>query len=424
MDISVVIPTYNEGGNIKELIENIKRTLSKFPVDYEILVVDGGSKDDTVEKSRACGAKVILQSKKGYGNALIEGITASEGEYIITMDGDFSHDPVFIENLWKLRKKADIIIASRYIKGGECEVSRFRRFLSTALNSFFAWGLAIPIKDLSSGFRLYKSSTIKGIEFAGRDFDILQEIIVKAYSSGWKVLELPFHYKTRKTGQSKLRLLKFGVSYLKTFHRLWLLRNSIDSVDYDDRAANSRIPLQRYWHNRRKNIITGFLNSKENTLDVGCGTSRIIQELENAVGLDISMGKLRYLKGKNIRSELVCGDARRLPFKDNSFRQAILSSVAEHVYESEAVLHEANRILKNKGTLIMGSPDYSKLAWRLIESLYNFIKFGGKYTYSRYRIRRYERKQMAKLLRDAGFAIDGSKYILLSELIIKSNAVK
>lgn len=424
MDISVVIPTYNEGGNIKELIENIKIQLSGLCIDYEILIIDGGSKDGTVERSKEAGAKVIMQSKKGYGNALIDGITAARGDYIITMDGDFSHDPVFMQDLWNLRNKMDIIIASRYVKGGNCEISGFRLFLSVMLNRFFAWGLAIPLKDLSSGYRLYKSSTIKNIDQVSRDFDVLQDIIVRAYSNGWRVTEIPFQYKIRKTGQSKLRLLNFGVSYLRTFHRLWLLRTSIDSVDYDYRSFESRIPLQKYWHNQRKKVIMDFLDPEERVLDIGCGTSKIIYEVKNGVGLDKSMGKLRYLKGKKIINDLVCGDARKLPFKDNSFSQSILSSVIQSVNESGIVLHEAKRILKNDGVFILGSPDFGRVMWKLIEPIYNIVKFGSKYSYSRHIVNRFKRKDIEQLLKDDGFVIIDPRYVFLSELIIKCNNIK
>lgn len=225
MELSIIIPTINEGENIGVLIPKIKDILFKLGLDFEIIVIDGGSGDDTVYKAKTARAIVQVQENPGYGNSLKEGFSLAKGDYIVTMDGDFSHKPSVIIDLWKHRKQADIIIASRYVDGGKADISIVRRLLSVLLNKFFSFGLSVPLRDLSSGFRLYNRATLKEIEISGENFDALQEILVKAYSNGRNIKEIPFYYKQRKSGRSKLRLIKFGNSYIKTFYKLWLLRN-------------------------------------------------------------------------------------------------------------------------------------------------------------------------------------------------------
>ena len=92
------------------------------------------------------------------------------------------------------------------------------------------------------------------------------------------------------------------------------LRNSIASADYDDRAFYSIIPLQRYWQRRRHRITTSWARGADRMLDIGCGSSVIIQSLNNAIGMDVSMGKLRFLRRLGI--PLLRGSAFALPFKD------------------------------------------------------------------------------------------------------------
>ena len=135
--ISVIIPAKNEEENIVSLLNSIKRTLKKINARSEIIVIDGGSKDNTVRLGKSLADKVITQKNPGYGNALKEGFAASEGDYIVTMDADLSHDPNFLIIMFKNRCQAELIIASRYIHGGTAEMSIWRKLLSKTLNIFF-----------------------------------------------------------------------------------------------------------------------------------------------------------------------------------------------------------------------------------------------------------------------------------------------
>ena len=228
MDVTLVIPTLNEAGNIAEVVRRAHALLKELGVSYEILIIDGGSTDATCELARQAGAQCIEQNREqsSYGAALRAGFAHAQGQYIVTMDSDLSHEPEFIETLWKLRDNHDIVIASRYVPGGSADMPRFRWLLSRILNVTFTSLLKIPVKDISSGFRLYRRRAIERMQCEANDFDVLEEILIKLYISGHSVGEVPFDYKPRREGKSHAKLIKFGMAYLRTLRRMMALRRS------------------------------------------------------------------------------------------------------------------------------------------------------------------------------------------------------
>lgn len=231
-ELSILIPALNEEGNIGELIARCRAVLEELGLSagsapdarVQILVVDGGSSDRTVEEAREAGARTIEQVGPGYGGALRTGFASSPSRYVLTMDSDLSHEPEFIAQLWAARETADLVIASRYVPGGKADMSMFRLFLSRILNVFFTTALSIPVKDISSGYRLYRREVLARIDFRAADFDVLEEILILIYNQGGRLAEVPFHYRARKTGKSHAKLFRFGLAYCRTFFAMWRLR--------------------------------------------------------------------------------------------------------------------------------------------------------------------------------------------------------
>jgi len=248
------------------------------------------------------------------------------------------------------------------------------------------------------------------------NFVILVEILLKAFARGAQVVEVPFHYMPRDKGGSHARVIAFGKDYLRLFFRIWKKRNSVTFPDYDWRAYNSRIPLQRYWQRRRHDIVLNLLPSSESVCDVGCGSSRILADLPHAVGVDLRLDKLRFMRRTNTR--LVQADALRLPFPDGAFSAIICSQVIEHIpHEDGKLLDELTRILVRDGTLIIGTPDYGRWQWRVTEWLYKKCAPGA---YGDEHVTRYTHNTLTRALEQRGFHITATAYIGGGELILRA----
>lgn len=413
-DLTVAIPALNEGPNLARLLPELRDVLDSLSIHYEILIVTRDADEATSQAAAQSKARLIEQTKPGYGGALVAAFEEASGTYVLTMDADLSHPPVFIREMWKQRKTAEVIIASRYVPGGGAEMPKTRWLLSRTLNAFFRIGLDLPIRDLSSGYRLYRLDAVRERLPRATDFDVLPELVVRLYAQGWRAKEIPFDYAPREHGTSHARVLKFGVAYLRTFKSLWALRNSIECADYDDRAHDSRIPLQRYWQRMRFKHVTEFIGNEGPVLDVGCGSSRIISALPpGSVALDPLLRKLRY--DRKFSQCLVQGSGFALPFADNSFPCVLCSQVIEHVPKNSPILSELCRVLQPGGRLVLGTPDYANWEWVWTEKLYGFFAPGA---YADEHIAHYTRKELIELFEKCGFRLEQARYILRGELIL------
>ena len=414
-DLSIVILAINERENLELLLPSLWEVLGSMGLKTEVIVVDGGSEDGTPQAAESRGARVVRQAERGYGGALLTGFAAARAPYVLTMDADLSHKPSFIAQMWEARTKAHVVIASRYVPGAEAEMPKFRRLLSRILNATYARVLSLPYKDLSSGLRLYQLDAVKQLPLQARDFDVLEEVLLRVYAEGWSIVELPFRYTIRHSRRSNAKLMKFAAAYLRTLVRMWRLRNSVDSADYDYRAFNSPIWLQRYWQRKRHEIILDFTGDHSAVLDIGCGSSRIILDLKEAVGMDILFRKLRFLKPRH--AKLVRGSTFALPFKSESFDVVINSQVIEHVPEDPAIMNEMWRVMRPGGTLILGTPDYGRWSWVALEWMYGKVLEGG---YAHEHITHYTRESLARLIKAHGFEVLDCKYVGYSEMIFKA----
>jgi glycosyltransferase involved in cell wall biosynthesis len=413
--VSAVVPAADEAGNIPALLEGLRRVLGEHSQHHEIIIVVPTPEDPTGGAARADGATVLVQKRPGYGGALKEGILAARGDYIVTLDADLSHPPEKIADLLKHRDDAEVIVCSRYVVGASAAASRRRALLSRILNLVFARLLAMPVRDTSSGFRIYHRRVFDELDIWGEKYDVLQEILVKVYCQGWQVSEIPFDYMPRAAGESHARALEFTPHFLNTLRRLFKIRNHFQSADYDSRAYDSLVPPQRYWQRRRFKLVSQMADLPGRRLDVGCGSSRIIQSRPDSFGLDIEQPKLRYLRRTN--PLLVRGSAFDLPIADGSLDVVVHSQVIEHIPYHRKLFTEMNRVLAPGGMLVIGTPDYGRARWRIIERLYKILMPSG---YGDQHITHYTRQSLIEELASAGFGIRRYAYILGGELIVQA----
>jgi dolichol-phosphate mannosyltransferase len=369
MDLSIVLPSLNEVDTLREMLPRIRQYASKCTPAFEIVVVEGVPTAGTFGLCAEMGARCILQSSKGFGGAINDGILAATGDWVLTMDADGSHDPACIPILWQRRIGADLVVASRYIHGGFAGTNRWRVFLSRVLNGIARIVLDVPIRDLSGGFKLYRRSMFNEFELTCHDFNVQIEAVVKSYAFGFSVREVPFHFMDRQGGRSKAHIWAYGWSFIRGIGRLYRQRNTVYFADYDERAFRSRFWLQKAWHRRRFTITSSMMEDVSPTLQVGCGTGRMIYAHPDHIGLDYDRRKARFVhQGHPL---VLTADAHKLPFCTASVRQVICQEMIEHVRDPEVILQEISRALVAGGTLVVSTPDYGKgSCWPFIERIY------------------------------------------------------
>lgn len=408
--LTVVVPAFKQWAELDRLLPALRHELRSLEINYEVIVVDSSSSDDTRQAADRHDALVVRPPHAGFGSSLRSGFDHATGEYVLTIDADGSHDPSFLRSMWPARTTAEVVIASRYVAGGAAEMPRARRLLSRALNRVLRRGLSLPFADLSSGYRLYRRSALASLSLQATGFDILQEVLIRAAAEGYRVREVPFRYRAPVSGRLRW-LARFAFSNLKTFKAMWKLRNSIASADYDARAYDSVIPLQRYWQRRRYQVVTSMAAGAQRILDVGCGSSRIVGSGQ-LVGLDIVLAKLRY--ARHYGNPLVHGSVFELPFADGAFDCVICSEVIEHLPADQRIFDELDRVLAPGGRLILGTPDYDRWRWRALEFLYGRLAPGG---YADEHITHYSRRNLTAYLQARGMTIERVDYVGGSEMV-------
>lgn len=222
--VSAVLPTYNEKGNIKNLILTISRQLTPSP---EIIVVDDNSPDRTWEivgglQKEVPGLQLHRRmTERGLASALKEGIESATGDAITWMDCDFSHPPTLIPEMLKALDEFDVVIASRYVKGGGQKGPFIRDITSRSFNIFASLVLSSKVNDWTSGYAMIKKEVLEqvAIEPMGQGYgEYFVAMLYGALRRGFRVKEIPYtcFYNSEhesKTSTNFFKLLTFGSSY-------------------------------------------------------------------------------------------------------------------------------------------------------------------------------------------------------------------
>jgi dolichol-phosphate mannosyltransferase len=219
--VTVVLPTYNEAGNLPVMVEQ----LFGLPLTgLKVLVADDNSPDGTgkiadelVARYGADRLSVMHRpGKQGLGRAYVDGMCHAldaGAEFVVQMDSDLSHSPDYLPQMLGtlLASNADVVIGSRYVSGASLarEWSWQRKALSSFANSYVRVLLRLGIRDVTAGFKLWRSSALRTIDVAsvrsnGYSFQV--EMNYRTIKHGLKVVELPIHFVDRREGESKMSL--------------------------------------------------------------------------------------------------------------------------------------------------------------------------------------------------------------------------
>lgn len=203
MEVSVLIPIKNEP-YINELIKKIHKNLKN--IEYEIIVIDKSDIKPSIED-----AILIEQQSDGLGNAVLEGVKYAKGDVIILMDGDGSHRPEDISKLLDKIETYDIVIGSRFVKGGKTKDKTHRKIVSLFFRKLVSFILGLEIEDTMSGFSAVRKEVYDNLQLKPLGYKINLEIMYKGKKKGYSITEVPIIFLPRKKGKSKVGLSFSGL---------------------------------------------------------------------------------------------------------------------------------------------------------------------------------------------------------------------
>jgi len=230
---SILLPTYNEVENLPIIIWLIVKYMTKSGYDYEIIIIDDGSPDGTLEAAEQLQkiygeSKIVLrprEKKLGLGTAYIHGIKHATGNFIIIMDADLSHHPKHIPEFINLQesKNYDVVTGTRYVGDGGVHGWDFKRKLISRGANFVTQLLLRPgVSDLTGSFRLYKKDILEKLiqSCISKGYVFQMEMIIRARQFNYTIGEVPIAFVDRVYGESKLggsEIIQFATGLLYLF---------------------------------------------------------------------------------------------------------------------------------------------------------------------------------------------------------------
>jgi dolichol-phosphate mannosyltransferase len=230
--IEIFIPAFDETKNLEVLVPELLQIVADIQTHSFLInvLVRQDESDLEIEKIKSLSVNVIIRRpNNNFGSAIKTAVDSinPDTDYVLFMDADGSHNPTRIPDLVNtiLKSDADIVVASRYIQGGKTENPFVLILLSKVLNWIFALVIGVDCRDISTNYKIYKASILRGIDLKSSNFDVIEELLFLVNSKmerGVRIVEIPDHFERRKHGDSKRKLSVFIASYIITLIKLRL----------------------------------------------------------------------------------------------------------------------------------------------------------------------------------------------------------
>ena len=236
--VTIVVPVYNEGDNIRQTLAELD---AKVRVEAEVWLVYDRDDDTTVPPARELEGKTrlpfrLVRNKYGRGalNAIKTGLEDAASELVVVTMADLCDPPEVINDMVAAaeREQADIVCASRYMKGGkQYGGPKFKGFLSHMAGLLLCWFARLPTHDPTNSFKLYRKSFLNTVTIESTGgFELGLELVVKAHLARRRIVEVPTTWRDRVAGQSNFKLWKWLPHYLKWFFRAFAPRARQDDL--------------------------------------------------------------------------------------------------------------------------------------------------------------------------------------------------
>ena len=244
MKLSIVIPAYNEEGNITTTVDGIRSVLVREGIPYELVVVDDNSADATgnvLDTLAAADPGIVVvrrEPPRGFGRAVRSGLERATGDVIIICMADLSDDPEDIIKYYrKIEEGFDCVFGSRFIRGSRCvNYPPFKLFCNRVVNKVMQLMFWTRYNDLTNSFKAYRSYVIRDLwPLKACHFNITIELSLNTLIRNYAIAEVPISWQGRTWGSSNLHISEMGRRYLSTLLRAWFEKNLI----LDDLMAES-----------------------------------------------------------------------------------------------------------------------------------------------------------------------------------------
>jgi glycosyltransferase involved in cell wall biosynthesis/intracellular sulfur oxidation DsrE/DsrF family protein len=406
--LSVVIPVYNEAATIREIV----RRVLAVPLEKEILIIDDGSTDGTRDVLRELdgrdGVRVFLQPvNQGKGAAVAVGFRYAQGDVVVVQDADLEYDPMELSKLLAPIEQghADVVYGSRFLGGGARRVLYFwhtigNRFLTLASNMF----TNLNLTDMETCYKMFRREVVQSMTVESKRFGIEPEITAKVARRGYRVFEVPISYYGRTYEEGKKIGWKDAVSALWTIVR-HSFREAEDprNVGHVTLARMARLEPYNRWLADR---FRGALGDR--VLEIGAGFGNMTRHLlprPRVVASDLDPVAIEYLRGTFRQDPSVQVASYRFPLRPEELEglrkeaidTVVCLNVLEHIENDTATLSDFATVLPSGGRLVLIVPALARLYGTLDQHLHHF--------------RRYEKAELEKKVRDAGFVLEDCRFL-------------
>ncbi len=374
MKLSVLMPVYNERRTLREIVSRVLAQSVPGITTLELVVVDDASTDGSDQIIRDLSREhprqirpILLEKNQGKGNAIREAIQAATGDVAIIQDADLEYDPEDYSAVLRpiLEGEADVVYGSRFSAREERRVLYFRHTLANRFLTFISnWFTDLNLTDMETCYKAFRLQVVKTIPVRSKRFGIEPELTAKFSKRKLRIFEVPISYHGRTYAEGKKITWADGLRALWTILKYWVIDDMFQG-DYGHKDLIDMEAAPRYteWTLARTRPYVGDL-----LLEIGSGIGnnvRILMQYTDVIATDTEPVYLQVLKNAYLNTpsvQVYDWDATQPPPEDLPRPDSILcSNVIEHIADDQAVVVNADQILKPGGRMIFIVPRGQKL---------------------------------------------------------------